>query len=109
MIKMIIKLDEEKIDNNGNYSKDRINAALDRIFERTGMDKVSTAKGIEYRGHNNPSDFARFGKVMLGLKDQAWFMDNALVWILCNSDDSDDPEVFDEEDLLAHYSKNVVA
>ena len=47
--------------------------------------------------------------IMLGLKNQKWFMNNAKEWILCNSDDSDDPEYFDEEDLLAHYARNVVA
>ncbi len=46
---------------------------------------------------------------MLGLKEQNWFMDNAVTWLYCNSDDSDDPDDFDEEDLLVHYGKKAVA
>lgn len=36
-------------------------------------------------------------------------MDNANTWLYCNSDDSDDPNDFNEEDLLAHYGKKAVA
>ena len=34
-----------------------------------------------------------------------WFMDNANTWLYCNSDDSDNPKDFNEEDLLIHYGK----
>ena len=44
---------------------------------------------------------------MLGLKEQSWFMDNAKTWLYCNSDDSDDPSEFNEEDLLVHYGIKV--
>ena len=30
-------------------------------------------------------------------------MDNVTVWMLLDSDDSDDPDDFYEEDLLLHY------
>lgn len=30
-------------------------------------------------------------------------MDNVTVWLLCDSDDSDRPDDFNEEDLLNHY------
>ena len=30
-------------------------------------------------------------------------MDNVAVWLLCDSDDSDSPDDFNEEDLLHHY------
>ncbi len=109
MIKMIIRLDEEKILRNQDYSKDRILAALDRIFAKTGMSRVDTLRGTEYCGQGISSDFARFGKIMLGLKEQDWFMDNAKDWILCNSDDSEDPNEFEEEDLMAHYLHSSVS
>ncbi len=109
MIKMIIQMDEEKLLQDPELTEAQIEAALNRIFTQMGMTKVDTDRGIEYCGHNHPSDFARFGKIMLELKNQKWFMSNAKEWILCNSDDSDDPEDFDEEDLLAHYARNVFA
>ena len=40
-----------------------------------------------------------------GLRKQPWFMDNAMRWILCNSDDSDDPNDFSEEDLLEYFGR----
>ena len=67
------------------------------------MEKVLIADGVEYCGHERPTDFAYFGRIMTGLRKQAWFMENASTWLFCNSDDADDPSVFEEEDLLAHY------
>ncbi len=107
MIKMIIKMNEEKIAASNEYTVDRVYEALDRIFTTKGMDKRETDRGIEYYGHENPTDFAYFGKIMLGLKKQTWFMDNAQTWVYCNSDDSDNPDEFNEEDLLAHYGRDV--
>ena len=103
MIKMIIKMDEEKICTSDQYTIEQVYQALDRIFSDKGMDRTDTDRGIEYGGHDRPTDFAYFGKIMLGLKDQPWFMDTVQMWLYCNSDDSDDPENFIEEDLLAHY------
>ena len=109
MIKMIIEMDDNKINMSGKYTTDQIYSALDRIFDKRGMDRIDTGRGIEYVGHNLSTDFAYFGKIMLGLKEQEWFMDNANTWLYCNSDDSDDPNDFNEEDLLAHYGKKAVA
>jgi hypothetical protein len=47
--------------------------------------------------------FSLFGKIVNTLKKQTWFMDNVAVWRLYDSDDSDSPEDFNEEDLLTHY------
>ena len=37
--------------------------ALDSIFSKYGMDRTETDRGIEYVGHNRPTDFAYFGKI----------------------------------------------
>ena len=103
MIKMIIKMDNDKINASPEYSTDRVYSALDRIFFQRGMERFDTDQGIEYRGHENPTDFAYFGKILVGLKDQPWFINNASRWLLCNSDDVNDPEDFSEEDLLARF------
>ena len=108
MIKMIIKMDEEKICTSDQYTIEQVYQALDRIFSDKGMDRTDTDRGIEYVGHDRSTDFAYFGKIMLGLKDQPWFMDNAHMWLYCNSDDSDNPMDFNEEDLLIHYGNVVV-
>ena len=108
MIKMIIKMNDDKI-STGEYSVERVYSALDRIFGSKGMDRVDTEQGIEYLGHDKPTDFAYFGKIMLGLKNQDWFMDNADKWLYCNNDDSDDPNEFNVEDLLVHYRAKAFA
>lgn len=108
MIKMIIKMNEEKISTSREYTVERIYRALDKIFSEKGMERTNTDRGIEYTGHGYPTDFAYFGKIMLGLKDQPWFMDNAKTWLYCNSDESDNPNEYAEEDLLAHYSRGFV-
>ncbi|MCR5700742.1 MAG: hypothetical protein K6G76_01210 [Lachnospiraceae bacterium] len=39
MIKMIIEMDEKKINSSNEYTLDRIYSALDRIFSAKGMEK----------------------------------------------------------------------
>ena len=65
MIKMIIKMDEEKICTSDQYTIEQVYQALDRIFSDKGMDRTDTDRGIEYVGHDRPTDFAYFGKIML--------------------------------------------
>lgn len=103
MIKMIIKMNTEKIEQEGKYSINQIYSALDRIFKEKGMERTSAIDKLEYQGHDKPTDFAYFGRIMTGLKKQEWFMDNASVWLLCSNDDMDNPSEYNEEDLLLHY------
>ncbi len=107
MIKMVIEMDEDKILADKKLTLEQIYTALDRIFSKRGMEKKITERGIEYLGHENSTDFAYFGKIMLGLKEQAWFVNNAKTWLFCNSDESDNPNDFNEEDLLVHYGIKV--
>ena len=108
MIKMIIKMNDERLKNQTEYTSDRVYSALDRMFENKGMERIDTNEGIEYRGHDNPTDFGQFGQIMIGLKKQSWFMDNASMWLFCNNDDVDDPNDFSKEDLLAHYGRKTI-
>lgn len=54
-------------------------------------------------------DFGRFGSIVNALKKQEWFMGNVATWILYDSDDSDSPDDFAEEDLIAHYARKRAA
>ena len=62
----------------------------------------------EYCGKEDPMDFGRFSLIYNTLKRQDWFMSNASTWLLLNSDDSDDPTDFSEEDLLAYNRSKAV-
>lgn len=109
MIKMFIKMNEEKIKKSERYSLDKIYSALDRIFREKGLKKVMASNGIEYYGSDRPVDFAYLGKIMLGLKNQEWFMDNVSEWLFCSNDDTDDDSIFNQEDLLVHYGRKAIA
>lgn len=102
MIKMIIKMNDDKIEVENKYTLERIYSGLDRIFAGYGYDREVINGNLEYKGNCDPSDFGKFGRIYNGLRKQTWFVDNVDTWLLCNSDDVDDPEDFSVEDLL-HY------
>ena len=109
MIKMIIKMDKDKIESNGQYSIESINEKIDGIFLRHGLNRFESGEDVEYRGSGKSTDFGNFTIILNGLRKQSWFMDNATRWILCNSDDSDDPNDFSEEDLLEYFGYGKVS
>ena len=102
MIKMIIKMDDSKISSDNEYSIERVYSGLDRIFAGYGYHREEIDGNLEYKGYGDSSDFGKFGRIYNGLRKQPWFSDNVATWILCNSDDVDDPDDFSYEDLL-HY------
>ncbi len=105
MIKMIIKMDKDKIESSGIYSVDKVYEKIDGIFKKRGLNRVEVDDDIEYCGTGRSTDFGNFTLILNGLRKQPWFMDNAIRWILCNSDDSDDPNDFSEEDLLEYFGR----
>ncbi|RZT01195.1 hypothetical protein [Cuneatibacter caecimuris] len=104
MLKMIIRMDDNKINAEKIYHLDCIYHTIDQAFHSAGLPRMEDRSGaLVYRDCGRAVDFGLFGKIVNALKRQAWFMDNVAVWQLCDSDDSDSPEDFNEEDLLAHY------
>lgn len=101
MIKMVIKMDENKIENS-EYTMDRVYAGLERIFSQFGYVGFNNNGKLEYLGNSDPGDFGKFCRIYNGLRKQPWFISNAETWLLYNSDDVDDPNDFSIEDLL-HY------
>ncbi len=102
MIKMIIRMNDNKIEIEKKYTLERVYAGLDRIFAGYGYSREDVDGNLEYKGSCDPRDFAKFGRIYNGLRKQEWFSENVSTWLLCNSDDVDDPEDFSVEDLL-HY------
>lgn len=106
MLKMIIQMDDNKINNEKKYRLDGIYSAIDNAFAKMGLPRMEDASdSLVYRDNGQSKDYGRFGKIVNILKKQAWFMDNVTVWRLCDSDDSDSPDDFSEEDLLNHYRR----
>ena len=104
MLKMIIRMDDDKINIEKKYRLDGIYRTLDSTFVKMGLPRMEDSSGsLVYRDNGHTKDYGRFGKIVNTLKKQAWFMDNVKVWLLCDSDDSDSSDDFNVEDLLSHY------
>lgn len=108
MLKMIIRMNDDKIIAENKYHLDGIYSTLNNVFHTAGLPRMEDGSGaLVYRDCGWARDFSLFGKIVNTLKRQAWFMDNVSVWRLCDSDDSDSPEDFNEEDLLMHYREKL--
>lgn len=109
MIKMIIKMDEGKIALLKEYSTDHVYKVLDNVFDQYGYHMEQVEGNREYRGTGDPRDFGRFGRIYNGLKKQQWFVQTVSTWLLCNSDDVDDPNDFSVEDLLNYDRSRITS
>lgn len=106
MLKMIIRMDENKIITEKKYHLDGIYHTINNAFRTVGLLRIEDGSGdLVYRDCGRTRDFSLFGKIVNTLKKQTWFMDNVSVWRLYDSDDSDTPDDFNEEDLLTHYKE----
>ena len=104
MLKMMIRMDDDKITTEKKYHLDSIYSTINNTFLMVGLPRIEDDSGaLVYRDCGRARDFSLFGKIVNTLKKQTWFMDNVAVWRLYDSDDSDSPEDFNEEDLLTHY------
>ena len=104
MLKMMIRMNENKITAEKKYQLDGIYATLHNTFQQLGFSRVEDASGaLVYRDCGREQDFSLFGKIVNTLKKQTWFMDNVSAWRFYDSDDADTYDDFNEEDLLNHY------
>lgn len=104
MLKMVIRMDDDKINIEKKYRLEGIYKTIDNTFIQMGFPRREDVSGcLVYQDNGHSKDYGRFGKIVNTLKKQAWFMENVTVWLLCNSDDSDSWDDFSEEDLLSHY------
>ena len=109
MLKMMIRMNDDKIIKEKKYHLDGIYSTIYNTFLTMGFPRVEDGSdALVYRDCGRARDFSLFGKIVNTLKKQTWFMDNVAVWRLYDSDDSDSPEDFNEEDLLTHYRKKQV-
>lgn len=96
MMKMLIKMDSNKIEHEGKYDLTKIDNYLNEEFSRRGMQKDDDGF---YVGGN----FSTYGSMIFGLSKADWFIDNVLEWFWYDSDGKSDPEDYAVEDLAAHY------
>lgn len=104
MLKMIIRMDDDKIKIEKRYHLKGIYNTLDSIFIKKGLPRVEDVSGaLVYRDGGRAKDDICFGRIVSTLKKRKWFMENVSVWLLCAGGDSSDPADFSEKDLLKYY------
>lgn len=96
MMKMLVKLDTEKIAKEGKYDVNKINAYLIDTFAKKGMKKDSDNWFIN-------GNFTTCGSLIIKLSKADWFRNNVIEWLWYDTDDSS------VEDLKAHYCKETIS
>lgn len=106
MLKMVIRMDRNKIIIENKYKIEGIYSTIDNAFIQMGFPRqVSESDILVYCDNGSARDYGRFGRIVNTLKRQTWFIENVAEWNLYESDDLDNPNEFTVEDLLAHYRK----
>ncbi|MCI8833828.1 MAG: hypothetical protein HFH24_00390 [Ruminococcus sp.] len=102
MLKLEIKMDENKIVAEQKYQVESIYQALEQAFSQYRLNKIQQPDGtLCFTGDGNPKDYGAFGCIITSLKEKVWFMDYVIRWIWYNSDDGEN------EDVLYHYTKKL--
>ncbi|WP_321010026.1 hypothetical protein [Hungatella effluvii] len=108
MLKLEIRLDEEKIRETGKYAPESLRQTLIQSFAKQQLDSVVEPDGtLFFVGRGRARDYGCFGKMITALRNQQWFMEYVDRWIWYNSDDGEDENDFSIEDVLAHYTSRV--
>lgn len=110
MLKLEIRLDENKVLEEGKYDPEALNQRLVRAFEREHLDHTSKSDGtLVFVGRGRANDYGCFGKLITALKRQIWFMEYVEKWIWYNSDGGEDENDFAVEDVLLFYTNRASA
>lgn len=108
MLKLEIKLDEDKIIEDHKYKVESIYQALEQSFAKYQLRKEVKPDGtMFFYGNGRSKDYGAFGCIITSLRDKAWFMDYVTKWVWYNSDDGDNEEDFVVEDVLYHYTRKM--
>ena len=100
MLKVEIKFYDNTIDVENKIER------LDRGFSKYGLLKEVLSDGtICYKGNNKKNDYATFGMLIYSLHNKDWFIPYLSKWLWYNSDGNENPNDYNIEDLLYHYTK----
>ena len=106
MLKLEIKMDEEKIKEEKKYTSELIYQTIDKAFLKHQLRKEVEPDGTRvFYGTGNKYDYGAFGLLIKTLSEKTWFMDYVIKWVWYNSDRGRDEEDFSVEDVLYFYVK----
>lgn len=106
MLKLEIKLDDNKIIADNKFKIEKIYQTLEEAFKKCQLRQEKEKDGtLFFYGSGNSKDYGAFGGIITSLEEKPWFMDYVTRWIWYNSDDGINEEDFAVEDVLYHYTK----
>ena len=83
MLKMVIRMNDDKITAENKYRLDGIYNTINHTFQTVGLPRMEDGSGaLVFRDCGRARDFSLFGRIVNTLKRQTWFMDNVSVWRL---------------------------
>ncbi len=88
MMKMEVQMDEKKIKQSGAYSVEQINTMVSEVAKKKGITKKNES-GL-FIGNGDDKDFSNFGRIVLYLVDQEWFLPFVKTWVLYADEETDD-------------------
>ena len=106
MMKMLIKLDEERIKAEGKYDLADMWRKIDEQFEKACTKEVQPDGAALYSGDPNSDYFTCISLAYIRLSEQEWFAKYCSKWIWYDNDDDEDLPLSDEDILAKERKRN---
>ena len=83
MLKMLIRMDNHKIETEQKYNSESIYSTLNNAFSRMRFQRISgESNTLIYCDNETGQTHGSFCQIINSLKKQNWFMENVSDWIL---------------------------
>lgn len=105
-MKMLIKLDEERIKAEGKYDLADMWRKIDEQFEKACTKEVQPDGAALYSGDPNSDYFTCISLAYIRLSEQEWFAKYCSKWIWYDNDDDEDLPLSDEDILAKERKRN---
>ena len=107
MMKMLIKLDEERVRRDGKYDLADMWRKIDEQFEKYNCIKeVQPGGGVLYSGNPDYDYYTCMGLSYLSLRKQRWFALYCNEWIMFSNEDDESLPLSDENLLVKERLEN---
>lgn len=106
MMKMLIKLDEDKIRADGKYDVVAVWKWIDKRFENACTKEIQSDGAVLYSGDPQRDYYTCIGLAYLALREQKWFASYCRQWIWYDNDDDEELPYQDMNVLLREKHDN---
>ena len=105
MMKMLIKLDEDRIKTDGKYNRADLWRVIDGQFNNGCIKEVQPDGAVLYSGDPTKDYYTRINLAAIVLKKTHWFGKYCTKWIWYDNDDNEELP-FQDIDVLERQRKN---